>query len=124
VLNQPIVFGDRPRLHRAFLNLIDNAVKFSPAGGEITVDLQFNSDWMRIGIRDQGIGLSQQDIEHMFDRFYRGDISRFRQQRGGSGLGLAIVQQIALAHGGWVFGENNSKGGARFELRLPVRTSL
>lgn len=124
VLNQPIVFGDRPRLHRAFLNLIDNAVKFSPAGGEITVDLQFNSDWVRIGIRDQGIGLSQQDIEHMFDRFYRGDISRFRQQRGGSGLGLAIVQQIALAHGGWVFGENNSKGGARFELRLPVRTSL
>ena len=123
-LNQPIVFGDRPRLHRAFLNLIDNAVKFSPAGGEITVDLQFNSDWVRIGIRDQGIGLSQQDIEHMFDRFYRGDISRFRQQRGGSGLGLAIVQQIALAHGGWVFGENNSKGGARFELRLPVRTSL
>lgn len=124
VLNQPIVFGDRPRLHRAFLNLIDNSVKFSPAGGEITVDLQFNSDWVRIGIRDQGIGLSQQDIEHMFDRFYRGDTSRFRQQRGGSGLGLAIVQQIALAHGGWVFGENNSKGGARFELRLPVRTSL
>jgi two-component system phosphate regulon sensor histidine kinase PhoR len=121
-MDRPIVVGDPRRLHRAFLNLMDNAVKFSPSGGEIQIDLQFTPDWVRIGIRDQGIGLSQQDMDHMFDRFYRGDISRYRQQRGGSGLGLAIVQQIALAHGGWVFGENNSNGGARFELRLPVRT--
>lgn len=63
-------------------------------------------------------------MEHMFDRFYRGDTSRYRQHRGGSGLGLAIVQQIALAHGGWVFGENDSRGGARFELRLPVNSPL
>lgn len=121
-MNRSFVVGDQRRLHRAFLNLMDNAVKFSPRGAEIHIELQFTSDWVRISICDQGIGLSEQDMEHMFDRFYRGDTSRYRQQRGGSGLGLAIVQQIALAHGGWVFGENNSNGGARFELRLPVGT--
>ena len=103
---------------------MDNALNFSPIGGEIDVDLQSTADWVRIGICDQGVGLSEQDMEHMFDRFYRGDTSRYRQHRGGSGLGLAIVQQIALAHGGWVFGENDSKGGARFELRLPIRSTL
>ena len=123
-IHHPIVVGDQRRLHRAFLNLIDNAVKFSPMGTEITIELQYTPDWARVGIRDQGVGLSQQDMDHMFDRFYRGDTSRYRQQRGGSGLGLAIVQQIALTHGGWVFGENNSNGGARFELRLPVRSIL
>lgn len=121
-MNRSLVVGDQRRLHRAFLNLMDNAVKFSPRGAEIHIELLFTSDWVRISICDQGIGLSEQDMDHMFDRFYRGDTSRYRQQRGGSGLGLAIVQQIALAHGGWVFGENNSNGGARFELRLPVGT--
>lgn len=122
--SQLIVYADPLRLHRALLNLLDNALNFSPIGGEIDVDLQSTADWVRIGICDQGVGLSEQDMEHMFDRFYRGDTSRYRQHRGGSGLGLAIVQQIALAHGGWVFGENNSKGGARFELRLPIRSTL
>lgn len=112
--------ADRTRMHRALLNLFDNALRHSPVGGLITVDLRCSNDWIRIGIRDQGPGLSEQDLEHMFERFYRGDASRFRQQRGGSGLGLAIVQQIILAHGGWVSGENDDVGGARFELRLPL----
>lgn len=118
------VLGDRQRLHRALLNLFDNALRYSPEGGTITVDLHSTAEWMRIGIRDQGPGLSEQDLEHMFERFYRGDASRFRQQRGGSGLGLAIVQQIILTHGGWVFGDNASHGGARFELRLPLNPAL
>jgi two-component system phosphate regulon sensor histidine kinase PhoR len=112
--------ADRTRMHRALLNLFDNALRHSPVGGLITVDLRCSNDWIRIGIRDQGPGLSEQDLEHMFERFYRGDASRFRQQRGGSGLGLAIVQQIILAHGGWVSGENDNAGGAYFELRLPL----
>ena len=120
----PTVFADRRRLHRALLNLLENALHFSPAGSGIEVELQSNADWVRVGIHDQGVGLSEQDMKHMFDRFYRGDSSRYRQHRGGSGLGLAIVQQIALAHGGWVYGENDSRGGARFELRLPIRSAL
>jgi two-component system phosphate regulon sensor histidine kinase PhoR len=101
------------------LNLFDNALRYSPEGGKITIDLHASADWLRVGIRDQGPGLSEQDLEHMFERFYRGDASRFRHQRGGSGLGLAIVQQIVLTHGGWVLGENDPSGGARFEIRLP-----
>jgi two-component system phosphate regulon sensor histidine kinase PhoR len=114
-----VVVGDRRRLHRALLNLFDNALRYSPEGGKITIDLHASADWLRVGIRDQGPGLSEQDLEHMFERFYRGDASRFRHQRGGSGLGLAIVQQIVLTHGGWVLGENDPSGGARFEIRLP-----
>ena len=115
------VWGDRKRLHRALLNLFDNALRHSPEHGHIHVDLQCSSDWVRCGIRDEGAGLSAQDLTHMFERFYRGDASRFRQHRGGSGLGLAIVQQIVLAHGGLIFGANHPSGGARFEVRLPLQ---
>jgi two-component system phosphate regulon sensor histidine kinase PhoR len=115
-----IVQGHRQRLHRALLNLMDNALRYSPDGTSIDVEVQSSGDWLRIGIRDHGPGLSEQDLEHMFERFYRGDASRCRGQRGASGLGLAIVQQIILTHGGWIFGENAINGGARFELRLPV----
>lgn len=112
-------YGDKARLYRAILNLLDNALHFSPDNSEIKVEIYQTSEWVRVRVRDQGAGLSEMDLDHMFDRFYRGDRSRFRQNRGGSGLGLAIVQQIALAHGGWVFGENDTGGGAMFELRLP-----
>ncbi|MEB3242907.1 MAG: HAMP domain-containing sensor histidine kinase, partial [Cyanobacteriota bacterium] len=118
------VLGDRKRLHRAFLNLFDNALRYSPEGGSITIDLHTSADWLRIGILDEGPGLSEQDLEHMFERFYRGDASRFRYQRAGSGLGLAIVQQIVLTHGGWIYGENALRGGARFEVRLPLGSAL
>jgi two-component system phosphate regulon sensor histidine kinase PhoR len=114
------VHGDRKRLHRALLNLFDNALRYSPQAGTIFVDVHCSGDWLRIGIRDQGPGLSEQDLDHMFERFYRGDTSRYRHHRGASGLGLAIVQQIVLAHGGWVLGDNDPTGGARFELRLPL----
>lgn len=117
---RPLVYGDKKRLHRALLNLFDNALRFSPQGGTITVDLHHSSDWIRVGIRDEGPGLSNEDLEHMFERFYRGQASRVRHQRAGSGLGLAIVQQIILTHGGWVLGENHPRGGARFEIRLPL----
>ncbi|MFM7641163.1 MAG: sensor histidine kinase [Cyanobium sp.] len=119
-----VVDGDRRRLERALLNLFDNALRYSPEGGKITVDLTASADWLRVGIRDEGPGLSEQDLEHMFERFYRGDASRFRHQRGGSGLGLAIVQQIVLTHGGWVLGENDPSGGARFEIRLPRKIEI
>lgn len=122
-LSPLMVCGDRRRLHRALLNLFDNAMRHSPEGGTIFVEIHASAEWLRIDIRDQGPGLSEQDLEHMFERFYRGDASRTRHQRGASGLGLAIVQQIVLTHGGWVMGDNAPSGGARFELRLPRKTS-
>jgi two-component system phosphate regulon sensor histidine kinase PhoR len=112
--------ADRSRLHRALLNLIDNAVRYSPDGGVVAVELAQRGGWCQISVRDRGPGLSDDDLEHMFERFYRGDPSRVRSQRSGSGLGLAIVQQIAVTHGGRIQASNHPQGGACIELILPT----
>jgi len=111
--------GDGPRLHRALLNLLDNALRYSPEGSAIEVGLRRSGDWWLIDVRDHGMGLSDEDRSHMFERFYRGDPSRVRSQRAGSGLGLAIVQQIAVTHGGRIQGRNHPQGGTVMELVLP-----
>ncbi len=111
--------GDGPRLHRALLNLLDNALRYSPEGSAIEVGLRSSGDWWLIDVRDHGMGLSDEDRSHMFERFYRGDPSRVRSQRAGSGLGLAIVQQIAVTHGGRIQGRNHPQGGTVMELVLP-----
>lgn len=107
------------RLHQALLNLLDNALRYSPDGSTIEVDLLERDRWCLIAIRDHGPGLSRRDLEQMFQRFYRGDPARARAPRVGSGLGLAIVQQIALSQGGLVRARNHPEGGALLELLLP-----
>jgi len=115
-----VVVGDESRLHRALLNLLDNALRYSPDGGTVEVRLGRGRHWCRLEVQDQGPGFSEADLEHMFERFYRGDPSRMRSRRTGSGLGLSIVQQIALTHGGRVQADNHPQGGALVELLLPV----
>ncbi len=112
--------GDGPRLHRALLNLLDNALHYSPDGGTVRVRIEAGPKWCRLSVHDEGPGLSEEDMAHMFERFYRGDPSRARSQRGGSGLGLAIVEQIALTHGGRVQALNHPRGGAQLDLLLPM----
>ena len=114
------VIGDPSRLHRALLNLLENALRYSPDRSAIRVRLLMGEEWCLLSVRDRGPGLSDTDLERMFERFYRGDPSRFRQSRGGTGLGLSIVQQIALTHGGRVQARNHPEGGAQLELLLPV----
>jgi two-component system phosphate regulon sensor histidine kinase PhoR len=114
------VMGDASRLHRAVLNLLDNALRYSPEGGTVWVEMERTPGWCLLTVRDEGPGLSEDDLEHMFERFYRGDPSRGRGDRGGSGLGLSIVQQIALTHGGRVQAANHPEGGAVLELLLPL----
>lgn len=116
--------GDPSRLHRALLNLFDNAVRHSPDGAPVEVSIVPSGNWWRLSVRDHGGGLSEEDERRMFERFYRGDPSRDRSRRGGvplggSGLGLAIVQQIAVTHGGRVQGRNHGEGGAVMDLFLP-----
>jgi two-component system phosphate regulon sensor histidine kinase PhoR len=113
------VAGDPSRLHRLLLNLLDNAVRHSPDGGLVQVGLQESPGWCRLSVRDQGAGLSEEDRQHLFERFYRGDPARVRSSRGGSGLGLAIVQQIVVTHGGRVQACNHPGGGALLEVFLP-----
>lgn len=110
---------DPARLHQALLNLLDNALRYSPDGSRIEVSVEHRDRWCLIGVRDHGPGLSSSDLERMFERFYRGDPSRARAPRVGSGLGLPIVQQIALSQGGLVRASNHPDGGAQLELLLP-----
>ena len=110
---------DPARLHQALLNLLDNALRYSPEGSRIEVHLEHRDRWCLISVRDHGPGLSRNDLERMFERFYRGDPARARAPRVGSGLGLPIVQQIALSQGGLVRARNHPEGGAQLELLLP-----
>ena len=114
-----LLWGDGSRLHRALLNLLDNAVRYSPDQAAVEVRIRDNDQWWELEVRDHGSGFSEDDLEHLFERFYRGDPSRVRSNRSGSGLGLAIVEQIALTHGGRVLASNHPGGGALVELVLP-----
>ncbi len=104
--------GEPDSLERAITNLLDNAVKFSPPGG--TVSVRLTGDRLRIS--DQGPGIAEADLPHVFDRFYRSDQAR---NTPGSGLGLSIVAQTIKAHGGWVKAGRSVDGGAEFTIRLP-----
>jgi two-component system, OmpR family, sensor histidine kinase MprB len=109
------LIGEPDSLERAITNLLDNAVKFSPSGGRITVTLVGD----RLRISDEGPGIADADLPHVFDRFYRSDHARTTP---GSGLGLSIVAQTIKAHGGWVKAGRSLAGGAEFTVRLPGST--
>ena len=113
------LIGDQRRLHRAVLNLLDNALRYSPEESSVDVSVRQSGGWWLLSIRDHGNGLSDTDLSRMFQRFYRGDPSRARSNRSGSGLGLAIVQQIAVNHGGRIEARNHPAGGACMDLLLP-----
>jgi two-component system sensor histidine kinase MprB len=108
-----LVSGVPGRLDRAVSNLLDNAAKWSPPGGEIEVRVRDGE----VTVRDQGPGIEDADLPFVFDRFYRAASARGLP---GSGLGLAIVRQVATSHGGEVLAECADGGGARLRLRLPV----
>jgi len=112
-LEPSLVEGVPGRLHRAVANLIDNAAKWSPPGGQIEVSVSGGE----VSVRDHGPGIADSDLPHVFDRFYRAPAARGLP---GSGLGLAIVRQVAQSHGGTVVAERANGGGARMRLTLPV----
>jgi signal transduction histidine kinase len=109
--------GDEEQLRRLLSNLLDNAVKFTSEGGTICVGLHCGDQWAELWVEDNGIGIPEEDLPHLFSRFHRG---RNTAAYPGSGLGLAIVRAIADGHGGQVVAENTEQG-ARFTLRLPVK---
>ena len=113
--------ADASRLQRALLNLMDNALRYSPNHGAIQVNITADHTWLKLDVEDQGSGFSETDLQHVFERFYRGDASRARASSlSGSGLGLSIVQQIATTHGGHVRAFNRPEGGASVRLSLPM----
>ncbi len=112
------VLGDAPALRRLFLILIDNAVKYTPAGGLVRVSLERIDGAAVAEVADSGIGISEEDLPHIFDRFYRADKARSRDA-GGAGLGLSIAHWIAHAHGGAIEARSRVGQGSVFRLQLP-----
>ncbi|WP_068774800.1 cell wall metabolism sensor histidine kinase WalK [Paenibacillus sp. FJAT-26967] len=110
------LYADRDRLTQIVVNLLSNALKFTPPQGEVTVEAREEKSSVLLTVRDTGAGISPTDLPYLFERFYRGDKSRNRKS-GGSGLGLAIVQKLVQAHGGEVWAESSQ--GAVFYVRLP-----
>ena len=118
--DQALVMGDPDRLRQLLRNLVDNALKYTPAGGEVTLALRRASGWVCVSIVDTGIGIAPEDIPHIFERFYRSDKARTRG-RGGAGLGLSIAQWIAEAHNGRITVESQAGNGSVFTVWLPLR---
>lgn len=111
-----VVRCDRARIEIALSNLIENALKFTPAGGRVEVCAEAEGGHARLLVRDTGIGVAPEDRPHVFERFYRGKNHRAE----GSGLGLAIVKSIAQAHGGAAFVESAPGAGSTFGIALPM----
>ncbi len=119
----PPVLGDRDRLQQVLGNLIDNASRMTPEGGVVSVRLSAENGSAVVRVSDQGPGIPEADLPHIFERFYRAQTSRARAS-GGAGLGLAIVAAIVRAHGGTVAATSAADGGSVFTVSLPAIREL
>ena len=111
--------GDPAQLAAAVANLLDNAVKYSPEGSTVLTTTDERDGWLEIAVVDRGVGIPPDELERVFERFYRVDQARSRRT-GGTGLGLSIVRNVARAHGGDVEVTSREGEGSTFTLRLPV----
>lgn len=113
------VHGDADQLKQVLVALLDNALKYTPYEGSVTLSLTTDEYYATIKVSDTGIGILPEDLPHVFERFYRADHARSRD-RGGSGLGLTIAQSIMQEHGGNIQVESTPGKGSTFTLKLPV----
>ena len=116
----PIIRGDRHRLDQLLINVIGNAIKYTPDKGKISVSCYCEKDKVIISVEDNGIGIPDQDVERIFERFYRVDKARSRQM-GGTGLGLAIAREVAVLHGGNITAKSRIGRGTQVFIELPVK---
>lgn len=113
------VEGDRSRLKQVVVNLLDNAIKYTPENGRVSLAVRSQNGSALMEVSDTGPGVSEKALPHLFERFYRADEVRSREI-GGAGLGLSIVQSICAAHGGSVSAANTPPSGCRFTVELPI----
>ncbi len=119
----PLVLADRDRVAEVLANLLDNADKYSPAGAPVVVDLRADQTEVTVTVADMGRGLAPGALDHVFDKFYRGDNSD-SQTVYGYGLGLYVCRRLIEAQGGRIWAENGPRGGAVFSFTLPVAPDL
>ena len=119
------ISGDIENLKRAFINILDNAIRYSPANEEIQIEIFKRDSSVVIRVRDKGIGLEENEFNDIFSRFYRGDPSRTKFKKSGSGLGLSITKKIINNNKGFIKAFNHKDGGAIFETIFPcINTDL
>jgi two-component system phosphate regulon sensor histidine kinase PhoR len=118
----PVVYGDPDMLTQVLINLVDNAIKYTSAGGRVTVRTRVEEENIRVAVEDTGIGIPPESLPRIFERFYRVDKARGREL-GGIGMGLAIVKHIVLAHGGQTYVESVVGKGSTFSFALPREES-
>jgi signal transduction histidine kinase len=118
----PRVLADPRRTRQVLRNLVENAVKYSPDGGAISISVQPGADRLQIDVADQGIGIEPQQLDAVFDRFYQVDSASTRKV-GGAGLGLSICKAIIEAHNGDIWVESQPGVGSTFSFTLPLASS-
>jgi two-component system phosphate regulon sensor histidine kinase PhoR len=114
----PLIKVDKDRIRQTIINLVHNAIKFNKPGGKVTVSTGYDSNSITVSVADSGIGISKQDLPHVFERFYKADKAR---TGGGSGLGLAIAKHTVQAHSGDISVRSEEGKGSTFSFRLPRR---
>jgi two-component system phosphate regulon sensor histidine kinase PhoR len=114
----PPIRGDEERLDQLLMNLLHNAIKFSPQGGTVTITTDEQPDSVVVSVTDHGIGIPPKDRDRVFERFYKVDRARQRGL-GGTGLGLAIARHIAEAHGGRLWLQSTEGKGSTFSFSVP-----
>jgi signal transduction histidine kinase len=119
-IDQALVSGDRDRLKQVLINLISNAIHYTPAGGVVSLSLSKTAEIVQIAIKDTGPGIPAKDIPFIFDRFYRGEKSRTRSKSTGFGLGLSIAYWIVDMHQGSIDVDSQVGIGTTFIVRLPL----
>jgi two-component system phosphate regulon sensor histidine kinase PhoR len=116
----PAVRGDEDRLGQVMINLLHNAVKFSPEGGEVRISAHAVGDAVVVDVADHGVGIPRSAQPRIFERFYKVDRARVRGETSGTGLGLAISRHILEQHGGRIWVESTEGVGSTFSFSLPV----
>ena len=115
----PAAIADPERVHQVLFNLLDNAVRFTPAGGSVTVSALQHDGSVQVRVADTGVGIPAEHLPRVFERFYRVDSARSRDD-GGTGIGLAIARSVIEAHGGRIWAESRPGEGSVFAFELPA----
>ncbi|WP_028828725.1 HAMP domain-containing sensor histidine kinase [Proteocatella sphenisci] len=121
--NNPNILVDKAKIKQVILNILSNAIKYTPEFGNVDISVDTVDNFVDIYIRDDGLGIPEEDLEQIFERFYRVDKGRSRQQ-GGTGLGLSIARDIVIAHGGKLKASSEINKGSIFKISLPVDKSV